>query len=57
MSKNVGEVNEGNFAEVVLQSETPMLVDFWAGHGADRAARLHQSLRRWPSSTPRVRVS
>ena len=30
MSKNVREVNEGNFAEVVLQSETPMLVDFWA---------------------------
>jgi thioredoxin len=30
MSEYVREVNEGNFAQVVLQSETPALVDFWA---------------------------
>ena len=30
MSEYVREVNEGNFAQVVLQSETPTLVDFWA---------------------------
>jgi hypothetical protein len=28
MSEYVKEVNEGNFAQVVLQSETPTLVDF-----------------------------
>ena len=30
MSEYVREVNEGNFTQVVLQSETPTLVDFWA---------------------------
>lgn len=30
MSKHVGEVNDGNFEQVVLQSKTPVLVDFWA---------------------------
>jgi thioredoxin 1 len=30
MSEYVREVNEGNFAQVVLRSETPTLVDFWA---------------------------
>jgi thioredoxin 1 len=30
MTEHVKEVNEGNFAELVLQSETPALVDFWA---------------------------
>ena len=30
MSEYVREVNEGNFAQVVLQSKTPTLVDFWA---------------------------
>ena len=30
MSEYVTEVNEGNFAQVVLQSKTPTLVDFWA---------------------------
>jgi thioredoxin len=30
MSKYVSEVNEGNFAQIVLQSKTPVLVDFWA---------------------------
>jgi len=30
MSKHVEEVNGGNFKRVVLQSETPVLVDFWA---------------------------
>ena len=30
MSEYVREVNEGNFAQIVLQSKTPVLVDFWA---------------------------
>ena len=29
MSKPM-EVNDGNFAQMVLQSKTPVLVDFWA---------------------------
>jgi thioredoxin 1 len=30
MSEYVIEVNEDNFAQAVLQSEIPVLVDFWA---------------------------
>ena len=30
MSEYVSEVNEDNFAQIVLQSKTPVLVDFWA---------------------------
>ena len=30
MSDYVSEVNEDNFAQIVLQSKTPVLVDFWA---------------------------
>jgi thioredoxin 1 len=30
MSKYVREVNEHDFDQVVLQSKTPVLVDFWA---------------------------
>ena len=30
MSESVKEVNEGSFEQVVLQSEKPVLVDFWA---------------------------
>ncbi len=30
MSEFVQEVNDGNFAETVLNSKTPVLVDFWA---------------------------
>jgi thioredoxin 1 len=30
MSEHVKKVNEENFQEVVLQSEVPVLVDFWA---------------------------
>ena len=30
MSEHVKQVNDGNFEQVVLQSETPVLVDFWA---------------------------
>jgi thioredoxin 1 len=28
-SEYVREVNQDNFVQVVLQSETPVLVDFW----------------------------
>jgi len=27
---NIGDVTDGDFATVVLQAETPVLVDFWA---------------------------
>jgi thioredoxin 1 len=30
MSQNVIEANDGNFDQVVLQSDAPVLVDFWA---------------------------
>jgi thioredoxin 1 len=30
MSESVKEVNEGSFEQIVLQSEKPVLVDFWA---------------------------
>ena len=30
MSEHIHPVNDGNFEEVVLQSSTPVLVDFWA---------------------------
>ena len=30
MSEHVNKVNEKNFQKVVLQSEVPVLVDFWA---------------------------
>jgi len=30
MSKNTFEVTDHNFADAVLKSETPVLVDFWA---------------------------
>lgn len=31
MSANVGEVNDLDFDQAVLQSDRPVLVDFWAG--------------------------
>ncbi|HWH79572.1 MAG TPA: thioredoxin [Candidatus Binatus sp.] len=30
MSKQIGEVNDTNFAQTVLESDQPVLVDFWA---------------------------
>lgn len=30
MNEYVREVNEGDFDQIVLQSKTPVLVDFWA---------------------------
>jgi thioredoxin 1 len=30
MSKHVADVGDGDFAQAVLQSEQPVLVDFWA---------------------------
>ncbi|MBI2996839.1 MAG: thioredoxin [Deltaproteobacteria bacterium] len=30
MSEHIQEVNEGNFEQAVLQSNQPVLVDFWA---------------------------
>jgi thioredoxin 1 len=30
MGEHVKEVNDQNFEKVVLQSEVPVLVDFWA---------------------------
>ena len=30
MSEHIKELDEGNFEQVVLQSEKPVLVDFWA---------------------------
>lgn len=30
MSERIEQVNEGNFEQVVLQSNQPVLVDFWA---------------------------
>ncbi|MBW1867435.1 MAG: thiol reductase thioredoxin, partial [Deltaproteobacteria bacterium] len=30
MAENVFEINDDNFEEEVIQSETPVMVDFWA---------------------------
>ena len=30
MSELIQEINDDNFAQVVLQSDRPVLVDFWA---------------------------
>jgi thioredoxin 1 len=30
MAKNVVDINDGNFEEEVLKSDTPALIDFWA---------------------------
>ncbi len=30
MSFNVSEANDGNFEQIVLKSDRPVLVDFWA---------------------------
>jgi len=34
VTKHVKEVNESNFEQDVLQSDIPVLVDFWAAWGA-----------------------
>ncbi len=43
------EVNDANFEEVVLQSDKPVLVDFWL-NGVVLAAWLHLLLKSFPKN-------
>ena len=51
MSEYVKEVNESNFEQVVLQSEKPVLVDFW------RNGRTCRALAHKATSKPRFPLS
>ena len=43
------EANDGNFEQLALESDRPVLVNFWAP-GADHAAHLRQLSGLWPSN-------